>query len=56
MLPILQTFHYFLHEICQVRLGFPDALEPIDIQAIIRTAREAEPNLTNLMKKVVERL
>ncbi len=34
----------------------PDALEPIDIQAIIRTAREAEPNLTNLMKKVVERL
>jgi purine-nucleoside phosphorylase len=32
----------------------PDALEPIDIDAIINTAREAEPNLTPLMKKLVE--
>jgi purine-nucleoside phosphorylase len=34
----------------------PDALEPVDIQAIIRTARKAEPNLTKLMKKIVERM
>ena len=31
----------------------PDALEPADINAIIRTAQEAEPTLTRLMKRVV---
>ncbi|MBI4530241.1 MAG: purine-nucleoside phosphorylase [Candidatus Latescibacteria bacterium] len=31
----------------------PDALEPADINTIIRTAQEAEPKLTRLMKRVV---
>lgn len=35
---------------------FPDALEPIDVPAIIRTATEAEPKLTAIMKNVVARL
>jgi purine-nucleoside phosphorylase len=34
----------------------PDALEPVDIQTIIRTANEAEPKLTALFRTVVERL
>jgi purine-nucleoside phosphorylase len=34
----------------------PDALEPVNIKAIIKTARKAEPNLTRLMKRIVERL
>ena len=34
----------------------PDALEPVNIQAIIRTAKEAEPHLTKLMKRMIERL
>ncbi|HET9986683.1 MAG TPA: purine-nucleoside phosphorylase [Longimicrobiales bacterium] len=34
----------------------PDALEPVDIQTIIRTANEAEPKLTRLFRTVVERL
>ena len=34
----------------------PDALEPVDIQAIIRTAGEAEPRLITLVKRIVERL
>ena len=37
-------------------LGLPDALEPADIQRIIRTAAEAEPRLTTLIRGVVERL
>ena len=35
---------------------FPDALEPVDIDRIIATANQAEPKLTKLMRKVVERL
>ncbi|MBI4410748.1 MAG: purine-nucleoside phosphorylase [Gemmatimonadetes bacterium] len=34
----------------------PDALQPADIQAIIRTATEAEPKLTALIKGVLARL
>ncbi|MGH7494628.1 MAG: purine-nucleoside phosphorylase [bacterium] len=34
----------------------PDALEPVDIAKIIRTAGEAEPKLTLIMKRVIERL
>jgi len=37
-------------------LGLPDALEPADIGRIIRTAAEAEPRLTTLIRGVVERL
>ncbi len=35
---------------------FPDALEPVDIQKIIRTAGEAEPKMTRIMKRVIEKL
>jgi purine-nucleoside phosphorylase len=35
---------------------FPDALKPADINEIIRTAMAAEPKLTLIMKRVVERL
>ncbi|MCB2204409.1 purine-nucleoside phosphorylase [bacterium] len=35
---------------------FPDALEPVDVPAIIQTANETEPRLRALMKGVVERL
>ena len=34
----------------------PDALEPVDITRIIKTAREAEPNLTLIMKRVIEKI
>jgi len=34
----------------------PDALEPADISKIIRTAARAEPSLTRLVAKLVERL
>jgi len=34
----------------------PDALEPADIGRIIETARRAEPALTRLVTRVVERL
>lgn len=34
----------------------PDALEPVDIAKIIKIAGEAEPKLTLVMKKVIERL
>ena len=37
-------------------LGLADALEPADIQRIIRTAAEAEPRLTALIRGVVERM
>ncbi len=33
---------------------FPDALKPVDIDKIIKTAAEAEPLLTKLMKRIVE--
>lgn len=35
---------------------FPDALEPVDIQKILKVAAEAEPKLTLLMKRVIERV
>ncbi|MFZ0389175.1 MAG: purine-nucleoside phosphorylase [Calditrichia bacterium] len=35
---------------------FPDALQPADISDIIQTANKAQPRLTLLMKKVVEKL
>jgi purine-nucleoside phosphorylase len=34
----------------------PDALKPVDIQEILKVAGEAEPKLTHLMKRVVERM
>ena len=34
----------------------PDALEPADIGRIIETARRAEPSLTRLVRRVVERM
>jgi len=34
----------------------PDALEPVDIGKILRVAAEAEPKLTLLMKRVIERM
>jgi len=33
---------------------FPDALRPVDIDKIIKTAAEAEPVLTKLMKRIIE--
>ncbi len=35
---------------------FPDALQPADIDDIIRTANGAQPNLTLLMKRLIEKL
>jgi purine-nucleoside phosphorylase len=35
---------------------FPDALEPVDVPAIIKTANETEPKLRALMKGVISRL
>ncbi|MBD3223534.1 MAG: purine-nucleoside phosphorylase [Caldithrix sp.] len=35
---------------------FPDALEPVDVTEIIETANNAEPKLTLLMEKLVEKL
>lgn len=35
---------------------FPDALEPIDVPAIIKTAMDTEPKLTTIMKGLVARL
>lgn len=35
---------------------FPDALEPVDVQEIIRVAGKAEPKLTRLTTEVVKRL
>jgi len=34
----------------------PDALKPVDIDEIIQTANNAEPNLTLIMKKVIEQI
>jgi purine-nucleoside phosphorylase len=34
---------------------FPDALEPADIRVIIRTANAAEPNLTALIRRILEK-
>lgn len=35
---------------------FPDALEPVNVAEIIKTANQAEPKLTLIMKKMVEQL
>jgi len=35
---------------------FPDALEPVDIQKILKVAAEAEPKLTLMMRRVTERM
>ncbi len=35
---------------------FPDALEAVDIQKILKVAAEAEPKLTLMMKRVIERI
>ncbi len=35
---------------------FPDALEPVDVSAIIAAAAEAEPRLTRLIERVVSRI
>ncbi len=35
---------------------FPDALEPVDIQKILKVAAEAEPKLTLMMQRVIERV
>ncbi|MFQ5601965.1 MAG: purine-nucleoside phosphorylase [bacterium] len=35
---------------------FPDALKPVNIQEILKTAAAAEPKLTLLMKRVVEQI
>jgi purine-nucleoside phosphorylase len=37
-------------------LCLPDALEPVDVQTIIRTAKNAEPRLTALIRDVVRDL
>jgi len=37
-------------------MGLPDALEPVDIQRILRTAAEAEPRLARLVVRVLESL
>jgi len=34
----------------------PDELEPVDIDRIIRTANEAEPKLTRIVKRVIEEM
>lgn len=35
---------------------FPDALEPVEVEAILRTAREAEPRLAAVIRGVISRL
>jgi len=37
-------------------LCLPDALEPVDIAKILKIAGEAEPKLTRLMKRVIEKM
>jgi len=37
-------------------LCLPDALEPVNFERILETARKVEPKLTKLVKKVIERL
>jgi purine-nucleoside phosphorylase len=37
-------------------MGLPDALEPVDIDRILRTAAEAEPRLTRLVVRLMENL
>ena len=35
---------------------FPDTLEPVDVETIIRVAGEAEPKLTQLIRRTVSQL
>ena len=35
---------------------FPDSLQPVNLEEIIETANQAEPKLTLIMKKVIERI
>ena len=35
---------------------FPDALQPVNVAEIIETAKNAEPKLTLVMKKLVEQV
>jgi purine-nucleoside phosphorylase len=35
---------------------FPDSLKPVNVEEIIATAMEAEPKMTLIMKKVIEKL
>jgi len=37
-------------------LGLPDALEPVDLDRILRVAAEAEPRLTRLVVRILEKL
>jgi purine-nucleoside phosphorylase len=37
-------------------IGFPDTLKPAVLSEILETAAQAEPELTLLMKKIIERL
>ena len=37
-------------------LCFPDALEPVDVPLIMKTAAEAEPHLTAIIQDVVARI
>lgn len=37
-------------------MALPDALEPVDVEEIIATAREAEPGLTRLVRRVLSRI
>ena len=37
-------------------VGFPDTLKPAHISEILETAAEAEPKLTLLMRKLIEKL
>lgn len=37
-------------------IGFPDSLKPASITEILKTASEAEPKMTLLMKKILEKL
>lgn len=38
---------------CITDMCLPDALEPVDIDAILRTAAEADPKLTTLFKRLI---
>jgi purine-nucleoside phosphorylase len=35
---------------------FPDALEPVDVPKILATAAKAEPTLTRLVTRIIERM
>lgn len=41
---------------CITDLCLPDALEPVDIKKILKAAKQAEPKLTKIVQKVLERI